>query len=107
MHPRGQGTLVVFSCLVSVDEIWKFGNCSKVKIQPKNQAICLNLANFFKNPSKYGEFGGFFPQNILCMSGSPIFFSCPYLAKFCHKKNFAPVHFLERKITILFLPFSL
>jgi hypothetical protein len=41
------------------------------------------------------------------MSGSPIFFSCPYLAKFCHKKNFAPVHFLERKITILFLPFSL
>ncbi len=108
MCPRGQGTpLVVFSCLVSIDEIWKFRKLFKVQNTAKNQAICLNLAIFFLNPSKYGEFGGFFPQNILCMSGSPIFFSCHHVAKFRHKKNIAPVHFLDRRITVLFLPFSL
>jgi hypothetical protein len=41
------------------------------------------------------------------MSGSPIFFSCHHVAKFRHKKNIAPVHFLDRRITVLFLPFSL
>jgi hypothetical protein len=88
--PRGQGTLVVFSCLVSLDEIWKIWKFFKVQNTAKNQAICLNMAKINLNPFKYGELGGFFPQNILSMSVSPIFFSCHHVAKFHHKKTLLP-----------------
>lgn len=44
MCPRGQGTLAVFSCLVSIDEIWEIWKLFKVQNTAKNQAICLNLA---------------------------------------------------------------
>jgi len=57
MHPRGQGILVVFSCLVSVDEIWKL---FKGQNTAKNQAICLNQAIFFKKSLQIWRIWGVF-----------------------------------------------
>jgi hypothetical protein len=37
-------------------------------------------------PSNYGNFGGFFPKNILCMSRNP-FFGVAEWQTFARKKN--------------------
>jgi hypothetical protein len=86
----------------------KFGNLeivqsSKYSQEPGN--LSKSGQKKFKS-SKYGEFMGFFPPKHPLYEWQAPFFSCHHVAKFCHKKNLAPIHFLDRRITILFLPFS-
>ncbi len=78
MCPRGQGTLVVFSCLVSTDETWEIWKLFKVQNTAKNQALCLNLANFIKKSLQIWRIWGMFsPKHPLYEWQAPFLFLSP------------------------------